>query len=152
MATKRQKKPKSKSTPKSNAISLTKKELRIRYENSHDLMNKLFQVTQHVANLHASQSLVTAAAARGKVLARFSPADVPNVLGPVNAGAIVSSCAGSNDGNTVLGDISGLDLRIFQNCVQQGVIGAGFKPGVIPASSSTKLDNVIQAIAGSPSN
>lgn len=150
MAAKKKATPKPKSSLTS--ISLTKNELRIPFENSHDLMNKLFHVTQHVANLHASQSLVAGDAARANVLARFSPADTQQLLGFENASAIVSSCAGNNDGNTALGDIPALDLRVFQNCVQRGIISAHFQPPqAIPASPSNTLDDVIKAIAGSTS-
>jgi hypothetical protein len=152
MVAKKRSAAKSKSTSKLNAITLTNNELRIRYENSQDLMNKLFHVTQHVANLHASQPSVTAGAVRANVLARFSPASIPSALGTVNATAIVIGCAGNNNGNTKLGDIPGLDLRIFQNCVQSGVIAAGFDPGAIPASPSTTLDDVISAIASATSH
>jgi hypothetical protein len=136
----------------SDAIRLSKNELRIRFTDSHDLQNKLFHVTQHVANLHSSQALVAGAAARQDVLTRFSAEAPTSVLGQERASAIVAGCVGPQVlTTTALGDIPGLDLLAFQGCVREAVLSAGFTPGVIPASPDNTIGDVIQAIASSPS-
>jgi hypothetical protein len=144
---------KSRGSTKSSAITFGKNELRIKYSDSHDLLDKLFGVTQSVSRLHTHQ-LRAARESGGTVasnaLDHLSTADIPNVLGPSRAYDIVTECAGQTDLTTQIGDIPGLDPRIFQACVQKGVLSAGYKSGGIPASSSNKLWDVVVAIQSCP--
>jgi hypothetical protein len=83
-----------------------------------------------------------------KNLNQVSQPEVPDVLGPERAFKIVTDCAGETDLTKKLGEIPGLDLVIFQSCVQTGIISNGYKPGNIPASPGTTLSDVLQAIQG----
>lgn len=131
-----------------DVVTVGKSELRIKYDNSHDLLDRLQTIAQHVSRLHSHQLLAAKAsvAATRDAIDQLSTADIPSVLGPQKASEIVSGCAGQSDITTKLGDIPGLDLRIFQNCVQQGVLAAGYTPPGIPASSSNTLWDVVVAI------
>ena len=139
--------------PTSNFLTLRRNELRLRFSDSHDLIDKLHRVTQTLSRLHSHQLLAAnsiAGATSDDALAQLAASDIPDVLGPQKAYDIVTNCAGETDLTTKLGDIPGLDLRIFQNCVQQGVRSAGYKPGTIPASPTNTLWDVVVAIQGSP--
>lgn len=77
--------------------------------------------------------------------------DTEDVLGPESATSIVTECAfGQQDTSKKLSDILGLNTVIFQSCVRKGVTDAGYRPGNIPASPDTTLDDVIDAIQDSP--
>lgn len=134
----------------SGSTTIRKNELRIKYSDSHDLLDKLQNVTQYVSSKHSHQLLAHEAGklVRGNASDLISTADIPDVLGPARAYTIVTGCAGEQDPNTKLGDIPGLDLLGFQRCVQKGVISAGYKPGPIPASANNTIDDVITAIEG----
>ena len=134
---------------KSSPFTIGNNELRIKYENTHDLLDKLHSVTQTLSRLHTHQLLAhESKRVKGSPI-HLSSADLPDVLGPVRAFSIVTGCAGEQDPNSKLGNIPGLDLLAFQSCVQQGVISAGYSPDGIPASASSTLDDVITAIEGS---
>jgi hypothetical protein len=136
--------------PKSSFVTIRKNELRIKYSNSHDLLDKLHRATQSVSRLHTHELLAykTGASFTGNNLSHLSTSDIADVLGPENAYAIVTQCAGETDLTTKVGDLTGSDPVVFQRCVQQKVLSAGYKPGNIPASSSTTLWDVVQAIQG----
>lgn len=135
---------------KSKSVTISPKQITIQYSNSHDLLDKLFAVTQSVSRLHSHRLLAEAAGSKitGSTIDYISTADIPDVLGPERAYAIVTTCAGETDLTKKLGDIPGLDPVIFQSCVQSGVIAAGYKPGNVPASPGTMLWEVLQAIQG----
>jgi hypothetical protein len=142
---------KSAKASKPGFLSLKPNELRVKFSNSHDLLDKLHGVTQTLSRLHSHQ-LLAAASARPlpNALSQLSAGGTPDLLGPQKAYTIVTGCAGVTDLNTKLGDIPGLDLKIFQTCVRQGIVSAGYKPGVIPASPSNTLWDVVTAIQSCP--
>jgi hypothetical protein len=135
--------------PTSSPVSLTKNEMRIKYSNSYDLLDKLQSLSQSVSRLHTHQLIAqqSGAAVAGNALDHLSSDDV-DVLGPERAIAIVTKCANETDLSKKLSDIPGLDPIIFQSCVKTGVIAAGYKPDGVPASPSTTLWDVVQAIQG----
>ena len=137
--------------PKSSSIQLRDSELRIKYSNSHDLLDKLQTAAQSVSRLHAYQSLAEASGGKAKaaVLPRLSQADLTEDLGSQAAIDIVTGCAGDTDLTATLGNIPGLDPVLFQSCVQSKVVAAGYKPASFSTSSSTALWQVAQAIQGS---
>jgi hypothetical protein len=87
-----------------------------------------------------------AAGARPRAL--MATAVIPDLLGFVKATSIVTGCAGVTDTTKKLGD-TGIDLLIFQTCVKNGIVSAGFKPTGIPASAGNTLDDVVNEIAQS---
>jgi hypothetical protein len=134
--------------PTASKVQVTPGEVRIKYSDSHDLLEKLFGLSQSVSRLHTHALLANKPAKQINALDYMSEASIPDVLGPQRAFEIVTNCAGETDLTKKLGEIPGLDPVIFQTCVQSGVIGAGYKPGSIPASSNTTLWEVVQAIQG----
>lgn len=140
-------------TKKPSSLASTrigKNELRIKYSDSHDLLRKIQSLEQFISSKHSHQLLAyeTGNPVKGKTSNLITTEGVPNLLGPTRAYTIVTGCAGELDPNTKLSDIPGLDLLVFQRCVQKGVISAGYKPGSIPASPSNTLDDVITSIEG----
>src|SRR5258706_15615719 len=130
MATKKKvpkvpKKPARPTTSKrSSSIKVSPKQVTIQYSSSHDLLDKLFGLTQSVSRLHSHRLLAEAAGSKivGSALDYISTVDIEDVLGPERAYVIVTNCAGETDLTKKLGDIPGLDPAIFQSCVQSGVI------------------------------
>jgi hypothetical protein len=151
MNTKKQPARKSGKSRVPNPITLRKNELRIKYSNVNDLLHHLNTATQYVSS-KATQHLMAYEAGsdvRGTALDQLSLDGIPDLLGPEAANTIVTGCAkGEQDPSTKLGDIQGLDLLGFQTCVQKGIIGRGYQPGPIPASTSTTLGTVMSAIQG----
>jgi hypothetical protein len=137
------------SGPKSSPVSLSQNELRIKYSNSYDLLDKLQSLSQSVSRLHTHQLIANESEApvAGNILDYLSTDDI-DVLGPERAIAIVTTCANDKDLSKKLSDIPGLDPVVFESCVETGVIKAGYKPDKIPASPSTTLWDVVQAIQG----
>jgi hypothetical protein len=141
--------PKEQRNPKAPSVTRKSKELRIRFANSHQLLDMLHTEAHSVSLVHSYQ-LLTKGGGRARTDARLSTADIGD--GPTTQTAIdlVTNCAGDTDLSATLGDIPGLDPVIFQSCVQSAATAAGFKPTSIPASSGTKLSDVVQAVVGSP--
>jgi hypothetical protein len=147
--------------PKASRASLKKKgkqtasvvrksnELRIRFANSHQLLDTLHSEAHSISLLH-SYHLLTSDAGAGRATA--TPAAIEVGDGPTTQTAIdiVTGCASDTDLTATLGDIPGLDPQIFQSCVYSKATAAGFHPGTIPASSSTTLAQVVQAVVGNP--
>jgi len=154
MATKKSAKAakKSQKTAKktSSRVSLNKKQLVIEYADSHDLLDKLLTATQAVSRFQTHAILTTnqKKASRPSFIDQVADLDVPDVLGPQRAYDIVTYCAGDTDLSKKLSEIPGLIPAIFQTCVQQGVSNAGYLPGNVPATPSTTLWEVVQAIQG----
>jgi hypothetical protein len=121
------------------AASVTRKsnELRIRFTNSHQLLDKLHTEAHSISLLH-SYHLLTKTAGTARAVARRSLAEIGD--GPTTQTAI--------DLSATLGSIPGLDPVIFQSCVQSAATAAGFHPVSIPASTSTSLAMVVQAVVG----
>ena len=134
----------------SSKVSLNKKQLVIEYADSHDLLDKLLTATQAVSRFHTHAILGADrnATSGPSFIDQVADLDVPDVLGPQKAYDIVTGCAGETDLSKKLSDIPALIPAIFQTCVQQGVIAAGYTPGNVPASPSTTLWDVVQAIQG----
>jgi hypothetical protein len=81
-----------------------------------------------------------------RALTVAGPADT---LGLDRATDVVSACAeGQDPGTATIGDVG--NAQIFQTCVVEGISEAGYKCARFPPSSSTKLSDVIAAIAQSP--
>jgi hypothetical protein len=75
-------------------------------------------------------------------------ADAADTLGLDRATDIVSACAeGQDPGTATIGDVG--NAQIFQTCVVEGTSDAGYTCAAFPLSSSTKLSDVIAAIAKS---
>ena len=71
-----------------------------------------------------------------------------DVLGSAKAREIVSGCAGSSAWGMTIGELV-LNPLIFRNCVASGVDDAGYiPPEDIPATSDTRLIDVVYAIQG----
>ena len=141
--------PKKQRGPKPASVIRKSNELRIRFANSHQLLDKLHTEAHSISLLH-SYNLLTKG--RGKLQAAARPLTAEVGDGPTTQTAIdlVTNCAGDTDLTATLGDIPGLDPVVFQSCVQSAAVSAGFKPTSIPASSSTTLSAVVQAVVGSP--
>src|ERR1700719_2800860 len=88
---------KTKRGPKSGFLNIRNKELRIKYSNSHDLLDKLQTVSQSLSRLHSHQLMAQGAGAGatlvGDALDHLSTSDIPDVLGPERATTIVTECA-----------------------------------------------------------
>jgi hypothetical protein len=135
-----------------SSIKLGKGQLRIKYSDSHDLMDKLLSVTHSVSRMHTRNILlpgVAGAKIRGGTLDSISFNDPPT-LGIAKALEIVSSCAGGEEDMTKkVGDVS--TPIVFSNCVGSGVDSEGYKPpDYIPESPDTILLQVVEAIQDSP--
>ena len=143
---------KSRKASPQRSISLDKNELRIKYSDSHDLLDKLLGATRSISRLHSHQLLSAKpnSTIASNVLTQFSSADAAPDLGPSAAFDIVTTCANRTDLNLQIGEIPGLEPTNFQKCVQDGVEGAKYVPVDFPASSSTTLWAVVQAIQASP--
>jgi hypothetical protein len=140
--------PKKKRGPKPATVTRRSNELRIRFSNSHQLQDKLNTELHSIGLLHSFKLLTQSRRAAG-VAPRVAPAEIGD--GPTTQTAIdlVVECAGDSDLSATLGNIPALDPVVFQSCVQSAATKAGFSPTRIPASSSTSLSQVVQAVVGS---
>ncbi len=137
------------SKPQRTSAKFTSGELKIQYSNSHDLLEKLFNLTQSVSRLH-SHALLAGGVGLHAAPEDYATATSQDVLGPSAAYDIVTGCAGETDISKKLSDVPGLDPAIFHDCVKTKIEAAGYVPGDIPASPSTTLWEVIVAIQGCP--
>lgn len=147
MATKKSSK-KSKTTKKSSkkpsstgesgaSAELTPNELKIRFEHPSQILPKLLELAQQLSETH------------DEFLIQPATAVEVDVLGATRARLIVSGCAQSTAWGATLAEL-GLNPLIFRNCVAAGVDAAGYVPPPIPATSNTRLIQVVAAIQGAP--
>lgn len=137
---------------KAGAVKISPKQLTVQYSDTHDLLDKLLNVSQSLSRLHSHALLSRSASAESDANPRkyLGSAADEDALGPSAAYRIVSDCAGESDVMKKLGDIPGLDCAIFQSCVQTGVTKLGYVCNPFPCAPATTLWQVIIAIQGSP--
>ncbi|HLM02333.1 MAG TPA: hypothetical protein VK400_14875 [Pyrinomonadaceae bacterium] len=124
-------------------VEFKKNELVIKFDNEHQILPKLLELAQHF-----SESQTDFASRSGA----FAAAIAQNVLGGARARQIVSNCGQSTAWGATLAQLA-LNPLIFRQCVATRVNQAGYiPPANIPASSDTRLIDVVYHIQGAPLN
>jgi hypothetical protein len=120
-----------------STTELKPNELTVKFDHPSQILPKLLELAQQLSE--DPHNLLIQPATTVEV----------DVLGAARARLIVSACAQSTAWGATLGEL-GLDPLIFRDCVSERVDQAGYVPPPIPATSATRLIDVVAAIQGAP--
>ena len=117
------------------SISTKAKSIHIKFVKPEHVIPHLLSLASDIAGKHFESAAFTSAA--------------DDVLGTEAARDIVATCANSRCWNCTLAELQ-LDSMLFQGCVYNGVLSAGYDidKNNIPSSQDTQLYTVVMAIQG----